>query len=270
MTVVRWAAPVSARPPAGTVVYAIGDVHGRLDLLERMHAAILGDAAHREAARRAIVYLGDYIDRGPSSRQVLDLLSQCPLPGFEVVHLKGNHEDIALRFLAGSMPNGAHWLRYGGEAAAASYGVAAAKMDLPQLRLAMLKAVPASHLHFLRRLRPWHREGDYFFVHAGVRPGVPLDDQRTGDLIWIREHFFDSDADFGAVVVHGHSITGEPQFRANRIGIDTGAYASGRLTCVALEGDTCTVLQTASALGGRDEAADPVGILDAGRGLDAR
>lgn len=269
MTVVSWAAPALARPPEGTVVYAIGDVHGRRDLLERMHAAILDDAARRQSPRRVIVYLGDYIDRGPSSRQVLDLLSQRPLPGFEVVRLKGNHEDIALRFLAGSMPNGAHWLRYGGEAAAASYGIAAAEMDLPELRLAMLKVIPASHVHFLRRLRLWHREGGYLFVHAGMRPGVPFDRQRSSDLIWIRERFLDSDADFGAVVVHGHTISSEPQFRANRIGIDTGAYGSGRLTCVALEGDSCTVLQTDSALGGGDEPADLVGSLDAGGGLDA-
>jgi serine/threonine protein phosphatase 1 len=245
-----WTVPAPIRVPDGTVAYAVGDIHGRADLLARIHAAIAEDAARRAAARPVVVYLGDYIDRGPASRQVLDALIAAPLAGFERIHLKGNHEDVLLRFLAGSLPNGRHWLRYGGGNALASYGLAspdpehAGPAELEALRRAFAACLPPQHLGFLRSLAALHREGGYLFVHAGIRPGVPLAAQAPGNLLWIRKRFLESDADHGAVVVHGHCVAPEPVIRANRIGIDTGAHASGRLTCVALEGGTCTLLQT--------------------------
>lgn len=254
-TVRSWTVPGPARVPDGTVVYAVGDVHGRADLLAAMHAGIAADAGRRAAARRVVVHLGDYIDRGPASRQVLDTLTGVPLAGFECVHLKGNHEDVVLRFLAGSLPNGRHWLRYGGADALASYGLPspdserATAAELEAVRRAVGARLPPAHLRFLRTLAMTHREGGYLFVHAGIRPGVPPNAQVPGNLLWIRDRFLDSDADHGAVVVHGHSVSPEPELRPNRIGIDTGAYASGRLTCVALEGGGLTVLQTEAAQG---------------------
>ncbi len=225
--------------PAGTLVYAIGDIHGRADLLAELHAMIAADAAGRPAARRKVVYLGDYVDRGPDSREVIQMLLESPLDGFEPVHLIGNHEDFLLRFLEDDGAAAA-WLPNGGNATLASYGVDpwmqhpddGATLDMQR---AFRRRLPARHLAFLRELALCHRAGDYYFVHAGVRPGLPLDRQQRDDMLWIRDLFLESKADHGAVVVHGHSIRRRPERRDNRIGVDTGAYASGRLTALALE-----------------------------------
>ncbi len=246
-------APARAAPtvPSGSRVYAIGDIHGRADLLALLHAAILEDVAQAETTPNKLVavYVGDYVDRGLHSREVIDLLLREPLPGFESVHLMGNHEDMMLGFLADAGA-GPQWLANGGDATLVSYGVrnvadGGADSDrMEGLRAGLAAALPARHLAFLRALRPSHAEGDYLFVHAGVRPGVPVARQRTSDLLWIRDEFLDSGDDHGAVVVHGHSIAYAPEAAANRIGIDTGAYVTGHLTALVLDGATQRFMST--------------------------
>lgn len=235
--------------PQGSCVYAVGDIHGRVDLLEALHDKILADAAARPAERRVVVYLGDYIDRGSASPQVIDLLLDRPLPGFESVHLMGNHEESLLRFLHDTS-GGPAWLFYGGEATVASYGVdpnvrpPRGTDPMAILQEELLRRLPPRHLDFLHGLKLTHVEGDYLFVHAGIRPGVPIESQSPEDLLWIRREFLTSTADHGRVVVHGHSISASPENRPNRIGIDTGAFASDRLTCVVLDGTSRIFLQT--------------------------
>lgn len=236
-----------ASTPDGTVVYAIGDVHGHLTLLRRLEAQIAEDMAARPAARRVVVYLGDYVDRGPDSRAVIDHLLTAPLPDCECVHLLGNHEQWLLRFLDDPAA-GAAWLRNGGRETLISYGVSVpmqvqtAPMD--EVRAAFSNALPSAHRRFFERMPRSHREGGYFFAHAGVRPGVPLDAQDPNDLLWIREEFLYADADFGAVVVHGHTPTHTPEEHHNRIGIDTGAFMSGLLTAVILDGGKVSFLHS--------------------------
>jgi len=222
------------RVPKGSRVYAIGDIHGHMDLLAALHEKILEDAAKARARRKVLVYLGDYVDRGPGSFDVIDMLIEAPLDGFEIVHLKGNHEDFLLGFL--DDPSLIFdWFLNGAGATLESYRVPL--LDQPYaweepdaLRLAFRAALPQSHLDFYQNLKRFHVEGDYLFVHAGVRPGVPLDEQEDKDLLWIRREFLESDADFGHVVVHGHSPATEPDVFPNRIGIDTGAYYTDRVT----------------------------------------
>jgi serine/threonine protein phosphatase 1 len=239
------------RAPAGRRVYAVGDIHGRADLLERLHARISDDAtaAAADGVQAVVVYLGDYVDRGAQSRDVIDILSGDPLPGFERIFLKGNHEDMMLRFLAG--PADPLWLFNGGTQTLASYDAMGSSLetghwDLEGMRRRLAAALPASHLEFLRSLRLAHEEGDYLFVHAGVRPGRPLAEQNGEDLMWIRGPFLGASAPFGRFVVHGHTITSQPEVRTNRIGIDTGAFFSDVLTCLVLEGDRRRFLQTLS------------------------
>lgn len=243
----RTASP--AGPPAcppGTRVYAIGDIHGRADLLRELHAAIAADAAAFDGDRQ-LVYLGDFVDRGDGSRQVLDLLLGEPLAGFTSIHLMGNHEHALLSFLDDprAIPG---WLSWGGRETLLSYGVpvglATSADELPRLRDQLAQAIPAAHVEFLESLQLCHREGDYYFVHAGVRPGVALEQQRFEDQLWIREPFNSSTNDHGAVVVHGHTIADEVQWLPNRIGIDTGAFYSGVLTCLVLEGEDRRLIQT--------------------------
>ena len=239
--------PSRARVPPGRRVYAIGDIHGRSDLLADIHRRIAEDAAGAKTETLSVVYLGDYVDRGPFSFEVIDLLLNEPLEGFEHVYLKGNHEDMMLGFLTGP-PNEA-WLFNGGDATLRSYGIELAwsmadSNGLEMLRRSLQRALPQEHLRFLNRLTLHSRIGDYLFVHAGIRPGLPLDQQRPADLVWIRDRFLASDDDFGMRVVHGHSITAKPDLRHNRIGIDTGAFFSNKLTCLVLEKDDVRFLQT--------------------------
>lgn len=230
------------------VVYAVGDLHGRSDLLERLLVRISDDAATRPAARRTLVYLGDYVDRGHDAKGVIDRILQGPPDGFEQVCLMGNHESWLLDFL-GDARAGAGWFMNGGVATLASYGVAVSHGGNRLERLetaqdAFTKALPETHLNFLENLRYLWRAGDYVFVHAGVRPGIPLADQDPDDLLWIRDDFLASTEDFGAVIVHGHTIKDHPDERPNRIGIDTGAFATGCLTCLCLDGDKRDFIQT--------------------------
>jgi serine/threonine protein phosphatase 1 len=231
----------AAKVPPDTVVYAVGDIHGCLVKLKRLHLAIKADAARRPASRRVVVYLGDYVDRGPDSFGVVEFLIRHPLFGFESVYLKGNHEDFLLRFLDDAGVADA-WLMNGGDTTLESYDVAVfgprrGEDRAEALRHDFAAAIPAAHREFLSRLKTWHIEGDYAFVHAGVRPGTPIEAQREVDLLWIRHEFLGSSADFGHVVVHGHTPTWHPEVRPNRVGIDTGAVYGGELTALALDGE---------------------------------
>ena len=241
-----------ATVPPGTRVYAVGDCHGCLEALRGLRAAIVADSTRADAEgpradRRVVVYLGDYVDRGPDSRGVVELLIGEPLAGFESVHLLGNHEAFLRRFLDGE-DVAAIWMMNGGGATMRSYGLDVAALtgtgdDARNLRDALTPAVPEAHRAFLDGLTLSHVEGDYFFTHAGVRPGVPLAAQEADDLLWIREPFLGSTTDHGKVVVHGHSTAAEVAVRPNRIGIDTGACYGGKLTALVLEGAERRFLQ---------------------------
>jgi serine/threonine protein phosphatase 1 len=245
------AEPSTATVPRGTRVYAIGDVHGRLDLLQDLHQQIHDDAWEYPVSRPVVVHIGDYIDRGYQSRQTIDYLLDSPLAGFHMIHLLGNHESTLLEFLD-DIAAGPAWLRYGGRETLFSYGIewdhdlGSSEECLLRIQRELRRKLPDRHRRFFADLPLTYAEGDYLFVHAGIRPGVPLDRQAPDDLIWIRDEFLNSTADHGKVVVHGHSISEQPVLRPNRIGIDTGAFATGRLTCLVLEGDQRFFLSTQS------------------------
>lgn len=225
-----------ARAPEGLRLYAIGDIHGRLDLLRETHAAIAADLVRRPCPAFRVIHLGDMIDRGPDSAGVVEHLIEFCRDG-DAVCLAGNHDLFLTKFLSKPSAVGDQWLDNGGEEALESYGLKLSTLkSLKQIRKAFADALPESHLHFFEALPLCERHGDYLFVHAGIRPGVPLAKQRAQDLTTIREPFLSSAADHGFVVVHGHTPAAAPVVRPNRIGIDTRAYASGRLTCLVLEG----------------------------------
>lgn len=229
------------RVPAGELVYAIGDIHGELYLLDKLLGRIVEDAAFTSARRRSLIFVGDYIDRGPDSAGVVDRLVSGLPEGFDPVFLKGNHEAFLLEFLEHPEVLDA-WLHNGAVQTLASYGIDPPTADWPRAdyagcRDAFLAALPESHRAFFGTLQLWESRGDYLFVHAGVRPGVPLESQSERDLLWIRDDFLASRRHFGKVVVHGHTPGREPVVRPNRIGIDTGAFVHGRLTALRLFGD---------------------------------
>lgn len=228
--------PVAAIPP-GERVYALGDIHGRLDLLTPLIAAIEADDGARGSTETTVVLLGDLVDRGPDSAGVIAAVRRWSETQ-RIVVLAGNHEEMLLR----AHEDGAQmdaFLRYGGFETLVSYGVdptVLAHADPAVAWHLMRAAVPETDLQFLRDLPNTVVIGDYLFVHAGIRPGMPLDSQHSDDLRWIREPFLSHSGDHGYVVVHGHTIGEDADIRPNRIGIDTGAYRTGRLTALALEG----------------------------------
>jgi serine/threonine protein phosphatase 1 len=243
--------PARGAPPStgGRLVYAVGDVHGRLDVLEPLLRDIAADVlATRPAERPLLVFLGDYVDRGPASRQVVDrVLDLIAGDGFEVAALKGNHEEALLQFLE-DPGFAATWIDFGGGATLSSYGV---RLSPPRsdvgawgrVRDAFDAATPEDHRRFYQGLELMRVVGDYAFVHAGVRPGVALEDQAECDLLWIRHEFLNDPGPFGKVIVHGHTPTEDPQVLPHRLGLDTGAYATGVLTAVRLYGEEQRLLQ---------------------------
>lgn len=242
-------APVTPRVPDGEVVWAVGDIHGRLDLLIPLVEAIRADAAASDAVRKVVIFLGDYIDRGPHSRGVIQYLAALSDDaGIEWRFLKGNHEEAMLTFL--DDPSfGVNWCEYGGDATLASYGLKPPEMKHlvdAWSRVAIDLAYKVTKLEraFLENLELSLSSGDYFFAHAGARPGLPLDRQNERDLMWIRNSFLNSEIPFEKVVVHGHTPTREVHRDDRRIGVDTKAYESGVLTALRLEGHSHALMQS--------------------------
>jgi serine/threonine protein phosphatase 1 len=239
---------LASRTPRDCVVWAVGDIHGRADLASGLLEAIRDDLSSVGAGRKVIVFLGDHIDRGADSRGVLDQL--CDLeadPALEVHFIRGNHEDRMEAFLTDPAV-GPGWCDYGGRETLFSYGLSAPRMRGDQAgwaetARALAEALPEPHHRLLRRQQLSVTIGDYFFCHAGARPGVPLTDQSPEDLMWIRQPFLDHPAPFESVVVHGHTPTEVVVSDARRIGIDTGAYATGVLTGLRLDGAGREILQ---------------------------
>ncbi len=230
-----------SRPPEGMRLYAIGDVHGCDAMLAEAHDKIAADLIASPAADYRIIHVGDYTDRGPDSAGVIGRLARMSATDRHVVCLKGNHDAMFAGFLADPAKGGPMWLANGAEATLASYGVSTGRslwgsIDYRDLALRLAAAMPPAHRSFIETLPLTARFGDYLFVHAGIRPGVPLDEQDPDDLIWIRDDFLWDGSDHGVVVVHGHSPEGEPDVFPNRINVDTGAVYGGTLTCLALEG----------------------------------
>ena len=236
-------APAPGCLPPGRRIYAIGDIHGCARQLDDLHEMIAEDLRRRPIGSALLLHIGDYVDRGADSAGVIArLLGGCPVPGARMVNLMGNHESTMLDALSGERAAGTDWLFAGGRAALESYGI-----DPDGPRELWSSLIPESHQDFLRKLILMHREGDYAFIHAGVRPGIKLEQQARDDLLRARQPFLYSEADFGAVVVHGHTPVKAPVVRHNRIAIDTGAVFGGKLSCAVLQADTLGFL-----------AADPV------------
>ena len=229
-----------AAAPDGMRLYAIGDVHGRFDLLQQMHHLIAAEIMRDQPQDWRIIHLGDYVDRGPQSAQVLDLLAKLTARDPRYIALMGNHDEDMLEFLTDPTPEGARiFLSYGGVETAESYGVVLDESNraaLLESHRLLLSALPDKHMTLLRDLPRAVTFGDYFFCHAGARPGVALDAQDPHDLIWIRRAFLDHAGLFEKMIVHGHTPHPQPQQHPNRINVDTMAFATGRLTALVMDG----------------------------------
>lgn len=239
----------AASLPPGLRIYAIGDIHGRIDLLERLHDALARDLEVSRPPQSVEIFLGDYIDRGPRSRQVVEWLIGSPPAAAERICLMGNHEAMLLDALEDAR-DADLWLGNGGIQTMGSYsagpGDGPSHGQLSAAWTAFQSALPETHRSFLRGLPRTAEFGDYLFVHAGIHPARGLADQDPHDLVWIREPFLSSRAAFGKIVVHGHTPVAAPEIRPNRINIDTGAVFTGRLTCLVLEGRTRRFMQANS------------------------
>ena len=241
-------APFKAAVPAGERIYAVGDIHGRLDLLDRLLAMIDADNRVRGPSQVRLIFLGDLIDRGPDSKAVverlMDVKARHPLTHI----LMGNHEEVFLQALRGDSAGALRYaIRIGADATIQSYGVTGQeylRADIDQLLELSRSRVPQEHLDFMASFEDMVFAGDYVFVHAGVRPDKPLDRQKVNDLRWIRDDFLGYRGKLEKIVVHGHSIAEEVEITPHRIGIDTGAYASGVLTAMGFEGGERWLLQT--------------------------
>lgn len=238
-----------AKVPADVRVYAIGDVHGRADLLKRLIMNIREDAQDLEEGRTpVIIFLGDYVDRGFQSKEVIDYLLSEELEDFETIFLKGNHEAAFLQFLS-DPAFGPQWSKFGGSETLTSYGIRppraqTAEADWNEACRRLNDVLPNSHRGFLQTLQPSIVVGDYVFVHAGLRPGRPLEEQTEDDLLWIRDTFLNDKSEFEQVVVHGHTPIPAPHRDHRRIGVDTGAYLSGKLTAARLDGVSVEFIST--------------------------
>ena len=223
--------------PEGVTIYAVGDIHGRLDLLKNVHQQIDQDKKLRKPKQPVEAYLGDYIDRGPDSAGVVSLLIARALDA-HTIFLRGNHEQFLLDFLQG-IDCWEQWKDIGAIPSLLSYGVAPALLfrDTPQegIRRTLAQRLPEEHALFYRDTEPYLEAGSYLFVHAGLRPGIQLQHQAIGDLLGIRGEFLDYEGDFGRIVVHGHTPVPKADLRPNRINIDTGAFATNLLTCIKID-----------------------------------
>ncbi|MDQ6435196.1 metallophosphoesterase [Mesorhizobium sp. LHD-90] len=223
--------------PEGIRLYAIGDVHGRLDLLEKMHARIANEISRDKVADWRIIHLGDYVDRGPNSRGVIDFLIAACARDRRMITLAGNHDMGFLEFLVAPAKESL-FMQCGGIETAASYDVRFGRLfrDLERFHADLALAMPPEHARFIHSCRFSVSFGDFFFCHAGIRPGVALDLQDPDHLIWIRNEFLDYPGLHPKVIVHGHTITDEPEVLANRVNVDTGAFRSGVLTALVVDG----------------------------------
>jgi len=238
-----------AGTPEGMRLYAVGDTHGHLALARALFNRIEADLASAPVKRHRIVMLGDYCDRGPETRGLIDFLIERQ-NRHDMVFLLGNHDQRLVEFPDMADEIGEAFLHFGGRETLASYGVDAdGASSLRAAGKAFARAMPASHRRFFENALLSHEEGDYFFCHAGVKPGVPLAAQEPKDLLWIRHEFLQHQGDFGKVVVHGHTPWNRVDIQPNRINVDTGAYETGILSCVVLEGRDIRVLQTATSSG---------------------
>jgi serine/threonine protein phosphatase 1 len=231
----------------GSRAYAIGDVHGRLDLLDALLAKVEADILSRPPARNFVIFLGDYIDRGPDSSGVIERLLSWRPAFARLIFLGGNHEEVMLRVLRGDAEVLQSWMKFGGAECIDSYGLdsTALRQTDPAAAIELIRAkVPRAHRQFLEDLADTFSFGDYLFVHAGVRPGLGLNEQERHDLRWIREPFLSDIKEHGFMVVHGHTIVSRVEERPNRIAIDTGAYHSGVLTALGVEGSDRWYLAT--------------------------
>ncbi|EIZ79035.1 metallophosphoesterase [Novosphingobium sp. Rr 2-17] len=229
----------------GDRIYAIGDIHGRHDLLKQLLDKIGEHSASLPRPRALhLVFLGDLIDRGPDSAKVVELVADLEINTDQVIALMGNHEEAMCRSLEGDLTVLRKWLDVGGAQTIESYGLQLPQPDADLRRYVryLNTSLPTEHTRWLRNLPLTAQSGDYFFCHAGVRPGVPLNRQTRDDLLWIRGDFIEADEDHGAVIVHGHTISREVVRRSNRIGIDTGAYTTGLLSALYLEENRQEVL----------------------------
>lgn len=226
-----------ARAPEGLRLYAIGDVHGLDAALAGMHERIKADLDEHPAADHRIIHVGDYVDRGPDSAAVIRRLVAMMASDPRVIALRGNHDQMMLDFLANPDTGGSSFLANGGKATLKSFGIKTRSSNYATIRNALAAAMTPAERAFMEGLPHSVRFGDYLFVHAGIRPGVPLDEQTPHDMIWIREPFLLDDSDHGVVVIHGHTPVDAPEVIPNRIGIDTGAVYGGALTCIVLEGN---------------------------------
>ena len=247
---VQFVEPPITRVPEGVTVYAVGDIHGRADLLIKLAHQILEDASHQTDPnhRHAIVFLGDYIDRGFQSKEVIDLLLSDMFAGFETRFLKGNHEEALSTFLVDASM-GPKWANFGGIETLVSYNVQPPRgreslEEWEYARQELIRNMPDNHQSFLENLELCLVLGDYAFVHAGLRPGRALEEQTERDILWIREEFLNDARPFENIIVHGHTPIGDPHRDHRRIGVDTGAYMSGRLTAVRLCGDEVSFITT--------------------------
>lgn len=245
--------------PEGLCLYAVGDIHGRMDLLLRLVEQIDADAAQLpEGVKPQIIFLGDYIDRGLQSRDVIEYFTSGALDRYDPVFLLGNHEEALLRFLQ-EVNFGTQWTRFGGGETLYSYGFAPPNSraslnsheEMAKVREAWTKLweafrerLPESHLSFFQSLKPYHVAGDYLFVHAGLRPGLSLEKQSQRDMLWIREEFLDDALPFDHLIVHGHTPEDAIHRDDRRIGLDTGAFLTGKLSAARLFGTDVAFLNT--------------------------
>lgn len=232
--------------PRGRRAYAIGDIHGCLDLLDRLLEGIEAEIAEEPRQKTSIVFLGDIVDRGPASAQVVERLRTYSPAGASAHFVMGNHEEVMLRVVAGETELLPSWLRFGGAETLKSYGLdprELSQLEDDDMLSRLRRAIPKAHVDFLHSFADSISFGRYLFVHAGIRPGIHLSEQSQSDLRWIREPFLDDPRDHGFVVVHGHTITNSVDVAANRIGIDTGAFCTGKLTALGIEGTDRWLIQ---------------------------
>lgn len=232
--------------PDNMCIYAVGDIHGRADLLHQLHHLISEDAEKYPNHQHIIIYLGDYIDRGHASKQVIDKLLHPALNNFHSIYLRGNHENMLIEFL-NDRSLGELWFMNGGLETLKSYNISLSvlnELNYQKLKDLLLEKLPPEHVTFFQTLKTHHIEGSYFFCHAGINPNNPLDNQSDDDLMWIRDPFLRSKKEFGKIIVHGHTVSQKPTLLPNQIGVDTGAVFTDHLTCVVLTNEAPYFLST--------------------------